>query len=143
MTVSIRHIGLVVNDISKSKDFWINVIGFSEFKYSEESGDKIDKMIGLKDIKVVTSKLKDKNGTILELLKFKSHPDKNHWSGNPYSTGLTHIALEVPNLEEILFKIDKFGIKSNNEIIISDDKSVKVTYAKGPENLLIELVEKI
>ena len=54
-------------------------MGF-QVKYLDESGEKIDKMIGLKNVRLSTLKLKDKNGTVIELLKFKSHPSNKSWS---------------------------------------------------------------
>ena len=143
MRSSIRHIGLVVNDLNQAVDFWKKVMGFEEFIKLDESGDKIDAMIGLKNINLTTIKMKDKRGEIIELLKFKSHKDKVSWDGKPYSTGLTHIALNVESVEEIIEKIRFFGIQNSNKIIISEDSSVKVTYVNGPEGLLLELVEKI
>ena len=143
MKSSIRHIGLVVNDLNKAFDFWHKVMGFEEFIKLDESGNKIDKMLALENTKLTTIKMKDKRGEIIELLKFKSHPDKVSWEGKPYSTGLTHIALDVDNIEEIIEKIRLFGIHNTNKIITSNDSSVKVTYANGPEGLLLELVEKI
>ena len=140
---SIRHIGIVVNDLNKTKKFWIDVLGFTEVITIEEGGNNIDSMIGIKGIRLITSKLTDKNGSMVELLKFNSHKDKEKWNGKPYSTGLTHIAITVENIEETLSKIKKFGIDYQNKIVFSKDNSVKVTYANGPEGLLIELVEML
>tara|TARA_B100001989_G_scaffold250555_1_gene227898 strand:+ start:393 stop:824 length:432 start_codon:yes stop_codon:yes gene_type:complete len=143
MNTSIRHIGLVVNDIEISKNFWEQVMGFVPYIILNESGEKIDRMIGLKNVSLKTIKMRDENGMILELLKFYSHSDKKLWIGTPYSTGLTHIALNVVDIDDVINKIKHFGIKFDSEIVITDDSSAKVTYAKGPEGLLIELVEKI
>ena len=117
----IRHIGLVVNDLNLAVDFWQNVMGFEEFIKLDESGKKIDEMIGLKNTELTTIKMKDKRGGIIELLKFKSHQDKTSWEGNPFSTGLTHIALDVDNIELFIEKIRGFGIQTTNKIITSDD----------------------
>lgn len=143
MNTSIRHIGLVVNDIEISMDFWEKVMGFEPYLILNESGEKIDMMIGLKNISLKTIKMRDENGMVLELLKFYSHSDKKLWAGNPYSTGLTHIALNVLDIDDVIKKINNFGIKFDSKVVITDDSSAKVTYAKGPEGLLIELVEKI
>ena len=118
-------------------------MGFVPYIILNESGEKIDRMIGLKNVSLKTIKMRDENGMILELLKFYSHSDKKLWIGTPYSTGLTHIALNVVDIDDVINKIKHFGIKFDGEIVITDDSSAKVTYAKGPEGLLIELVEKI
>ena len=41
MIASIRHAGLVVNDIEKSLNFWVNLLGFKLDKMMVESGPKI------------------------------------------------------------------------------------------------------
>ena len=43
----------------------------------DEKGSHLDAMMGLEDVNVVTAKLKAPDGNLLELLQFKSHPDKD------------------------------------------------------------------
>ena len=76
-------------------------------------------------------------------MNFISYKDKENWDGKPFSTGLTHIAITVENIEKTISKLKNFGIKCQNKIVFSKDNSVKVTYANGPEGLLIELVENL
>ena len=143
MIASIRHAGLVVNDIEKSLNFWVNLLGFKLDKMMVESGPKIDSILGLKNVKVTTAKISDKNGNLIELLKFHSHKSSKKWEGKPYSTGLTHLALSVKNFDEIVSKFSEFGIVFKNKPIISDDKKVKVVYVESLEGLLLEIVETL
>jgi len=83
------------------------------------------------------------DGNLLELLYFHSHPDKQRWEGRPYSTGFTHIALTVQNLEETLRRLKLVGASVPAEPQLSPDGQVKVIYASGPEGVLLELVEVI
>ena len=105
MITSLRHVGLVVNDLEAALKFWCGAMGFVVTRQMEEFGPHIDAMMGLQDVRVTTSKLSAPDGNILELLSFHSHPDKTHWAGQPYSTGLTHIALTVSDLNETFFPI--------------------------------------
>lgn len=68
----------------------------------DESGDYIDNMHNLKNVKVTTVKIAAPDGNLIELLKFNSHKTlaEETWSGKIYSTGLTHIALTVEDLDE-------------------------------------------
>ena len=141
MIASIRHTGIVVNDIDKSLNFWCNTLGFKLIKKMTEQGSEIDLMIGLKNVKVTTAKLSDANGNLLELLKFHSHPDIKCWEGKPYSTGITHIAIKVDDFDETIAKFKELGIKLENKPIISRDKKVKVVYIRCIEGLLIEIVQ--
>jgi len=141
MITSLRHVGLVVNDLEAALKFWCGAMGFVVTRQMEEFGPHIDAMMGLQDVRVTTSKLSAPDGNILELLSFHSHPDKTHWAGQPYSTGLTHIALTVSDLNETYIELKKFGVIFPAEPQISLDGTAKVIYAKGPEGVLIELVE--
>ena len=141
MTSTIRHTGIVVNDLDNSITFWCEIMGFNIQRKMLESGEKIDSMMGLKNVKVTTAKLSDKNGNLIELLKFESHPDLKEWQGKPYSTGISHLALTVDNFDETIKKLDKFDIKLKNKPIISNDKKVKVVYITCLEGLLLEIVE--
>jgi catechol 2,3-dioxygenase-like lactoylglutathione lyase family enzyme len=143
MITAIRHVGLVVSDLEKSLKFWCETMGFVVFRQMEESGPHIDAMMGLKDVRVTTAKLAAPDGYQLELLCFHSHPDKQRWSGAPYSTGFTHIALTVKDLNETLQRLEQFGASIPAEPQVSPDGQVKVTYATGPEGVLLELVEVI
>ena len=139
----IRHIGLVVNDLDLSIDFWCNIMNFKIKKRLNEFGDHLDKFIGLKNINVETVKLFDNSGNILELLKFYSHKDTNLITKYPYSIGLTHIALTVSNLDQTLKILIKSHYSFDTQPQVSPDGFVKVVYVKGPEGVIIELVEEI
>jgi glyoxylase I family protein len=141
MITAIRHAGLVVADLEQSLKFWCDAMGFVVSRQIEESGPHIDAMMGLKDVKVTTVKLAAPDGNLLELLCFHSHPDKPRWAGKPYSTGFTHIALTVKDMEETLHRLEQFGASIPAEPQLSPGGHVKVIYATGPEGVLLELVE--
>ena len=143
MIVASRHAGLVVADLEQSLKFWCDAMGFVVSRQMEESGPHIDAMMGLKGVRVTTAKLAAPDGDLLELLCFHSHPDKPRWEGKPYSTGFTHIAMTVKDLDETLCRIKQFGASIPAEPQLSPDGQVKVIYATGPEGILLELVEII
>lgn len=141
MIREIRHTGLVVNDLDAALHFWCDVMGFTVAKRMDESGPFIDAMMGLKDVRVTTAKLTAPDGRMLELLRFHSHPDRPQWDGKPYSTGFTHIALTVDDLDALMPRLEKAGVSFPAPPQSSPDGYAKVTYARGPEGVLIELVE--
>ena len=143
MIKELRHVGLVVNNLEESIKFWTEVMDFTIINKLEEHGDHIDKMIGVENLNIITVKLKSQDGNKLELLHFKSHIDKKKWDGKPFSTGFTHIALTVDNLLHQIERIKNFGINFTTSPQKSIDGKVLVIYVKGPEGILIELVENI
>lgn len=141
MITQIRHTGLVVADLDRALSFWCELLGFRIAKSMEESGPHIDAMMGLQDVRVTTVKLAAPDGNLIELLHFDSHPDQPAWSGTPYSTGFTHVALTVDDLDAVCQKLAAAGVTFNAPPQHSPDGYAKVTYCRGPEGILLELVE--
>lgn len=139
----VRHIGLVVKDLEKSLKFWCEILGFSIENIMNEKGEYLDLMMGLQNVVVTTAKLSDKNGNLIELLYFKNYSDDNDLIKEPYSNGLTHIALTVDNLEKTIGKLQKLNLIKPNIPVISPDGKVKVVYARCIEGLLIEFVQEL
>jgi catechol 2,3-dioxygenase-like lactoylglutathione lyase family enzyme len=143
MITQLRHTGLVVADLKGALSFWRDLLGFKVEKQMDESGPHIDAMMGLKDVRVTTVKMTAPQGGMLELLHFQSHPDSPAWLGQPYSTGFTHIAITVGNMDMALKKLSDAGVIFPAPPQYSPDGSVKVIYCKGPEGVLLELVERL
>jgi len=143
MINQIRHTGLVVADLEAALSFWRDLLGFNIDKQMDESGTHIDAMMGLKNVEVTTVKMSAPQGGVIELLHFKSHPDVKKWHGKPYSTGFTHLALCVKNLDECYQKLSDAGFIFPAPPQYSPDGAVKVIYCQGPEGVLLELVEVI
>ncbi len=141
MISQIRHTGLVVADLELALSFWRDLLGFKVDRMMDESGSHIDLMMGLKNVMVTTVKMSAPQGGVIELLNFKSHPDVNNWRGAPYSTGFTHLALTVENLDKCYEKLRGAGVEFPAVPQYSPDGMVKVIYCKGPEGILLELVE--
>lgn len=141
MITAVRHTGLVVADLDRALHFWCDVLGFRVVKQMDETGPHIDAMMSLRDVRVTTAKLAAPDGNLIELLHFHSHPDRPKWEGTPYSTGLTHVALTVDDLDRLILTLTQEGVSFPAPPQISPDGYAKVIYANGPEGLLLELVE--
>jgi len=141
MIKAVRHIGLVVADLDAAVHFWHDILGLKIERRADECGAHLDAMLGLKDVRVTTIKLSAPDKSIIELLYFDSHPDKPQWDGQPFSTGFTHVALEVDNLDQIWEKLSGLGMTFPAKPQLTPDGYAKVIYGKGPEGVLLELVE--
>ena len=135
--------GIVVNDLEKTKDFWINTLGFKLHIEAKEESPYIDELLAITDPRVTTVKLIDSNRFIIELLKFENYQVGNSWSGDLKTTGLTHIALTVDNLDELGDRLKKENYQTLSEIKTSPNKKVKVLFIRGPEAIMLELVQEL
>jgi catechol 2,3-dioxygenase-like lactoylglutathione lyase family enzyme len=110
MIKNIRHTGIVVADLDAALHFWCDLLGFRVMRRMDESGGYIDAMMGLENVRVTTVKLAAPDRNMVELLNFHSHTGEKTWKGSPCSTGLTHIALTVDNLDESYRRLSAAGI---------------------------------
>ena len=133
----------MVNDLEKTRDFWINTLGFKLHVEAKEESPYIDDLLAIKDPVLTTVKLIDSKGFIIELLKFENYQVENSWSGDLKTTGLTHIALTVDNLDELVEILRKLDYQTLSEIKTSPNKKVKVVFVKGPESIILELVQEL
>jgi catechol 2,3-dioxygenase-like lactoylglutathione lyase family enzyme len=136
-------VGIVVNDLEKTRDFWIHTLGFKLHIEAKEQSPYIDELLAVKDPRLTTVKLIDSNGFIIELLKFENYQVENSWSGDLKTSGLTHIALTVDNLEGLVDNLKKQNYAPLSDIKISPSKKVKVVFVKGPEAIMLELVQEL
>ena len=141
MMIDIRHVGLVVQNLEAAIEFWCDILGFKIIRRLEEEGSHLDAMLGLPKTKLTTVKMEAPDGNLLEILKFHSHQDKKSWHGTPFSTGFTHIAVTVKDLDETYLRLEDAGVSFPAKPQNSPDGKVKMIYARGPEGVLIEFVE--
>ena len=141
----IRHIGVTITDVERSLKFYIDSLGFKIHKIADESGECIDNFSNLKDIDVKTIKMVDPNNNILELLHYRSHPEKphNNRARRLSEIGCSHFALTVEDLDGLYERLTKQGIKFNYPVQVSPDNKVKLAFCQDPDGTYIELVEEL
>ncbi len=133
----------MVNNLERTKDFWINTLGFKLHVEAIEVSPYIDELLAIKDPALKTVKLIDSKRFIIELLKFENYQAGNSWSGDLKTTGLTHIALTVDNLDDLVQNLKNQNYELLSEIKLSPNKKVKVVFVKGPEAIMLELVQEL
>lgn len=137
----IRHTGIVVKDIDKALHFYRDLLDFKVVKQMEESGDYIEAICGIKNIKVTTIKLAASDGSMIELLRFSASLPSDAEPKKINSPGITHISCTVKNIDALYDRLNKAKIQFNSSPKISPDGSAKVAFCRDPENNFIELVE--
>jgi catechol 2,3-dioxygenase-like lactoylglutathione lyase family enzyme len=140
MIKNIRHTGIVVNDLEASLHFYRDLFGFKFAKQMKESGDYIDNISSLRNIKVTTVKMEAPDGQMIELLQYHSHP-RERKSREICDIGITHIAFTVEDLNNEYDRLKGEGVPFNAPPQLSPDGYAKVTFCRAPEGTLIELVE--
>ena len=141
--VEVRHFGIVVKNLKKSLEFYQDILGFEIIKQNNEVGKHLDKMLGLNDVKVKTTKIGIKNGTtLIELLEYSS-PNSELIKKKINDLGVSHFALTVKNLDKLIPILKNKGIRINSATVMSPDRKVKVVFYFDPDETPIELVEEL
>ena len=139
MIKNIRHIGIVVDDIDISLDFYQRLLGFSVIKKEHEDMEFINKILNIENVEITTIKMISKDGQMIELLSF--HPNEANKNKSICNIGITHIAFTVENVDREFLNLKNEGVIFLSNPKISKDKHVKVVFCRSPEGAFIELVE--
>ena len=136
-------VGVVTKDITKSLDFYINVIGMTkvgEFDVDENFG----KISGLTDgiaFHVDVLKLQDNpEANQWKLMSFKkegSHPMPEYIHDD---TGMQYITINVNSLDPVLKRIKKNNVKLLGETPVPLGEKDHFVLVQDPDGTIIELI---
>lgn len=145
MVLNTRHTGFVVLDLEKFIKFYEG-FGLKLISRMVEQGDYIDKLVGLKNVKLEWAKLSLPDGSLIELLQYHTHIDSSNRGEHvqlSYRLGCSHIALTVKDMEEAIKYIFLSGGSVKNKYQISPDGKVKVAYCYDMEGNILEIVQEL
>jgi glyoxylase I family protein len=122
----VHHIAIICSDYSKSKQFYIEVLGLTviqEIYREERDSYKLDLAL---------------NGDyIIELFSFPNPPKR---PSRPEAAGLRHLAFEVTNLNETVAFLNSKNVESE-PIRIDEMTQKRFTFIADPDELPIEFYE--
>ncbi|NIK76429.1 catechol 2,3-dioxygenase-like lactoylglutathione lyase family enzyme [Paenibacillus castaneae] len=139
----IDHVGVIVNDLSAAKEFFLD-FGLKVQGEWEMEGELMDQVFGLNDVKVACVGLGTPDGQAwIELIKFYMPSDEKDIQ-QPFANtlGIRHVAFAVEDIEAVVAKLKKKGTEIFCEIQYYKD-SYKLCYCRGPEGIILELAERI
>ena len=134
-----RHTCIVVTNLAKSLDFYINKLGMKIITEQEISGEYAEKVLGIPKVKLLYVKLDfDEN---IDIPRFELHYYLYPLVEDVIPFG--HISLTVDNLEEEYKRLSKLNVPFVSPPLIAEDTGKKVCFCADPDYNLIELVEDI
>ncbi|ACD21698.1 VOC family protein [Clostridium botulinum] len=122
---TIHHVAIIVSDYEKSKDFYVNKLGFNIIRenYRPDRGDyKLDLKLG---------------DCELEIFGMEDSPKR---VSRPEACGLRHLAFKVECIEDIISELNEKGIETE-PIRIDEFTNKKMTFFFDPDGLPLELHE--
>jgi len=143
MVINTRHTAFVVEDLEKFILFY-QALGLKIISRKFEEGNYIDNLVGLSKTKLEWVKLCLPDNSIIEILKYHSHPDKSNIKRQAANRiGCSHIAFSVEKIEKTIEIIINYGGYVQKGFQISPDGKVKVAYCYDFEGNILEIVENI
>jgi glyoxylase I family protein len=123
----VHHIAVICSDYEKSKNFYVDMLGFKvekEFFRRERNSYKLDLSL---------------NGLYtIELFSFPNPPKR---LTRPEAVGLRHIAFETDDIEDCVSTLKTNGINVE-PLRVDEFTGKKFTFVFDPDNLPIEIYEK-
>lgn len=123
----IHHVAIICLDYEKSKDFYVNKLGFTvvgEAYRAERKSYKLDLAV---------------NGSYqIELFSFEHPPAR---PSRPEAQGLRHLAFEVDDIEVEIARLSAHGIVTE-PIRIDEFTGKRFTFFADPDGLPLELYEQ-
>jgi catechol 2,3-dioxygenase-like lactoylglutathione lyase family enzyme len=144
MIKHIDHINIVVRDLEKAKQFFLD-LGFEARADREGSleGAWIERVTKLKDAKgyYCTLSLPDAQ-TNIELIHYDSPEDQDDpLIDKPNHIGFRHIAFVVDDIEQFVAQLKKKNVSLFSEIQEYKPTKKKLCYFYGPEGIVLEVAE--
>ncbi len=137
------HIGIVVEDLPAATDFFVQ-LGLELQGEGQVEGDWVGRVIGLDDVRAEIAMLRTPDGHAeVELSKFLSPPSPDSDTYAPANApGIRHISFIVDDLKAAVAGLRERGTELVGEVENYKDTYL-LCYVRGPEGIVVELVEKI
>ena len=123
----IHHIAIIVSNYEKSKDFYVNKLGFQILRenYREDRGDyKLDLKLGECE---------------LEIFSGKNNPKRPSY---PEACGLRHLAFKVDDIEKEVEELKSLGVEVE-PIRLDEITNKRMTFFQDPDGLPLEFSRNI
>ncbi len=131
-----NHIGHCVKDLAKARRFYEELLGFKYDRELEVEGEASAKLLRVKMPVKLKAVYLVREGFTLELLYYAqpgTTPARQRAMNEP---GLTHISVNVSDMDGILKKVPSFG----GEVLKDTNLGVAI-FIRDPDGQLIELIE--
>jgi catechol 2,3-dioxygenase-like lactoylglutathione lyase family enzyme len=141
----LHHVGLTVSDLDASIAFYSALLGCRLRERSQNSGDEIETMTGVRDASIVTADLEVPGGGLLELIQFV-HPVATRLAQERQQPGHTHLGFVVDSVDAARARLAGLGAgQVSKAVTIVEPGSawdgVRALYACDPDGRTIECLE--
>ncbi len=136
------HVGISVVNLEESIKFYTKVMEMEIDYIAYHSGKKISRVVDVENA-VLNICVVKKDIVRIELIEYENKEKENLYYKEQYEPGLIHIAFLVSDIDKEYDRIKSMGYVFYSPPMITRENGPKICYFKGPDNVIIELYEKI
>ena len=142
MNAEFLHVGISVRDLDKTVLFFKDVMGMEEEYRTINQGERISRVVGVENAYMDVCVLR--KGTVrIELLEYKNETAKSIVKYQSQDEpGLVHVAFLVDDVDTEYERLKSLGYEGYALPMVARENGPKITYIKGPDNVIIELFQK-
>lgn len=138
----LMHVGVCVRDLQRSIRFYRDGLGFKEMETLDIAGQPTATLLGMPDVDLNAVYL-ERDGFRIELLYYPTPGTVGSADARPMNQpGLTHFAIRVSNLDEVIEKLVSLGGRVlDGTRIFNEDFQAHLVYVTDPDGTRLELAE--
>jgi catechol 2,3-dioxygenase-like lactoylglutathione lyase family enzyme len=140
---AVGHTGITVSDLDRAVGYFRDVLGLAVSAPVVCRGELFEQVTGVPGC-VIEICYVSAPGHTIELLCYSNPPDKASSVLRPCDNGHLHLCFEVDDIAAVIAAGRHYGFEPVNPVQMIRDgprQDTKVIYTKGPDNLIVELME--
>lgn len=143
MITAIQHISYTVSDVNKAVEFFVDKLGLEATPVREVSGERVEKIIGFKDLHMKISNIITPDNGNIELIEYVK-PKGTMLELATCNTGVAHLAFTVDDVEKTYQELSAKGVKFVSAPQWASAGALKgwgICYFRGPDGITMEIME--
>jgi catechol 2,3-dioxygenase-like lactoylglutathione lyase family enzyme len=132
----VNHVGLCVTDIAMSRRFYEELLGFTHQRDLEVPDEPAAKLLRVPAPVGMTAVYLERDGFVLELLRFDRDGNAPQRERSFTEPGLTHLSFSVDDIADTCARVAELG----GEVLTDTDIGGRAVMIRDPDGQLIELL---
>lgn len=142
MGLALRHIGIVVSNLDRAIDIFINYFGCPIVnKYPRVTSAYISELVGIKNVEMKIAIFKTMDDNRIELLEYVSEPGSKREPVRSNDIGVSHFAMTVEDIGQLYQNRNAYDVRFLSAPLLSPNGYVQVAYAVVMDEFMVELVQ--
>jgi len=143
MITKIQHISYTVSNVEQAKAFFTEKLGLESTPTREVSGERVEKIIGFKGLKMRIANIITGGDGNLELIEYVS-PKGKKLDLATCNTGVAHVGFVVDDVQKTYDEWSDRGVQFICEPQWASAGALKgwgISYFRGPDGITMEIME--